>query len=375
MCANNTWRPMLVCSDNMCNGCMACVEKCSVSAITIEDGIDAYNAVINQQICTGCRQCMKVCPNNSSPIKHSPIMWKQGWAKNEEVRSCSSSGGLAAALSYSFVKTGGIVCSCVFRNGEFVFDFVSDAADVAKFSGSKYVKSNPKGVYKKICEYLKNDTKVLFIGLPCQVAGVKSFIGEHDLLYTVDLICHGTPSPRLLEMFLNEYGYTPALLNSITFRNKGNWYLSCDEKKVTPVSVMDKYMFAFLKSVDYTENCYSCRYASVDRISDITLGDSWGSELSDVEKKKGISIVLCQSEKGKRLLENSDLALFDVNTEITIENNKQLLKPSVKTAEREVFFTCLENRNSFKIAFSKAYPKIAFRLWLKELLVKSGILK
>ena len=139
MCANNMWRPMLVCSDNMCNGCMACVEKCSVSAITIEDGIDAYNAVINQKICTGCRQCMKVCPNNSSPIKHSPIMWKQGWAKNEEVRSCSSSGGLAAALSYSFVKTGGIVCSCVFRNGEFVFDFVSDAADVAKFSGSKYV--------------------------------------------------------------------------------------------------------------------------------------------------------------------------------------------------------------------------------------------
>ncbi|EKC67501.1 beta subunit, partial [human gut metagenome] len=152
-------------------------------------------------------------------------MWKQGWARDTLVRSSSSSGGVAQAIERAFVRTGGIVCSCAFEKGTFGFMFAESEKEVEKFKGSKYVKSNPSGIYKKIKEYLIAGRKVLFVGLPCQVEAVKCYVGEkHDnSLYTVDLICHGSPSPKVLDMFLAQYDIDTPKLSDIQFRNKNNF--------------------------------------------------------------------------------------------------------------------------------------------------------
>ena len=174
-----------VCSENQCTGCMACLEVCCKGAITIKDQLRNYNAVIDSERCVGCGACHRVCQNNQPVNTTEPIAWYQGWSKSESQRKASSSGGFAGALTEQFIEDGGVVCSCVFKDGVFGFDFAESKDDVAKFTGSKYVKSNPVGIYKKIRGLLTKGRKVLFIGLPCQVAAVKSFIGEklEDNLY------------------------------------------------------------------------------------------------------------------------------------------------------------------------------------------------
>lgn len=291
-----------VCAKNMCAGCMACTNICKMSAITIIDDYKSYNAVIDEVKCVNCGLCEKNCPNIKCVDKLNPLFWKEGWALNPEIRNNASSGGVASAIIYSFIKDGGYVASCMLNKGEFVFVLTSSTQIAERFTGSKYVKSNPKTIYRDIERKLKDGKKVLFIGLPCQVAALRNFSSNQENLYTVDLICHGSPSPELLKMYLKEKSVDIEELEELNFREKTSFGLRSTEKDIGFSRIVDMYTYAFLKSIDYTENCYYCRYASQSRVSDISLGDSWGSELSEEEKKKGISLVLCQTKKGEELL-------------------------------------------------------------------------
>ena len=100
-------------------------------------------------ICVNCEQCEKVCPNNHTVKLNKSIYWKQGWAK-EDIRSRASSGGAASSIIKVFIQSGGYVASCLFKEGQFLFDITNDLEVAKRFTGSKYVKSNPIGIYKKI---------------------------------------------------------------------------------------------------------------------------------------------------------------------------------------------------------------------------------
>lgn len=364
-----------VCKQDMCAGCMACISVCSQDAITIKDSYRAYNAVIDGAKCIHCDRCHTVCPNNDAPEKREPIAWYQGFAKDQGVRAAASSGGLATALAVDFVAQGGVCCACLFENGAFGFGFAETVEEVKRFAGSKYVKSNPDGIYGKVQNYLKAGTPVLFIGLPCQVAALKKRVKQQELLYTVDLICHGTPSPKLLAQYMKERGMDLADMKEIKFREKENWYISDGKRDILQPSVRGEYTLAFLRSIDYTENCYDCAYASTARVSDITLGDSWGSDLPEEEQRKGLSLILCQSEKGRQLLDRAALQLFAVNVDVAISYNKQLQHPSPRKAEREVFFSHFEKNGNFRKAVAKAYPKICRRQRIKSLLIRAHVLR
>lgn len=240
-----------------------------------------------------------------------------------------------------------------------------------QFVGSKYVKSNPKTIYIDIERKLQEGKKVLFVGLPCQVAALKNFSRNQDNLYTVDLICHGSPSPELLKMYLKEKSVDIEELEGLNFREKTSFGLRSVGKNNGFPRIVDMYTYAFLKSIDYTENCYSCRYASQSRVSDISLGDSWGSELSEEEKKKGISLVLCQTKKGEELLKKSNVELFDADITRAIQLNHQLEYPSRIPSSRMFFFENLEK--GFDFAMKKILPKEYLKNEIKIILSKVGI--
>ena len=354
-----------VCELNMCNGCMACVEKCHRNAITIKDDLKYYNALVDTKKCVDCGLCTKVCPRENDNDMSKPKWWYQGWA-DSEIREHASSGGAASAIIRAFIKHGGYVASCLFDSGKFVFEVTNEMAVARKFAGSKYVKSNPEKIYGKIQSLLKANQKVLFIGLPCQVAAVNQFIKDKTNLVTADLICHGTPSPYLLKKCLQEYGHDINTLTDINFRIKSLYELNRDGKPIAAFHTMDNYLIAFLHSYDYTENCYSCKFATLDRVSDITLGDSWGTELSG-EVKNGVSLILCQSEKGKELIENAGLNLLDVDINNAISHNEQLNKPSKCGKSRDQFFENYNRYNNFGKALVKTAPGIVAKEKVKSI--------
>lgn len=354
-----------VCELNMCNGCMACVEKCHRNAITIKDDLKYYNALIDTKKCVDCGLCTKVCPRENDNDMSKPKWWYQGWA-DSEIREHASSGGAASAIIRTFIKNGGYVASCLFNSGKFVFEVTNEMAVARKFAGSKYVKSNPEKIYGKIQSLLKANQKVLFIGLPCQVAAVNQFIKDKTNLVTADLICHGTPSPYLLKKCLQEYGHDINTLTDINFRIKSLYELNRDGKPIAAFHTMDNYLIAFLHSYDYTENCYSCKFATLDRVSDITLGDSWGTELSG-EVKNGVSLILCQSEKGKELIESAGLNLLDVDINNAISHNEQLNKPSKCSKSRDQFFENYNRYNNFGKALVKTAPGIVAKEKVKSI--------
>lgn len=131
----------------------------------------------------------------------------------------------------------------------------------------------------------------------------------------------------------------------------------------------------FLNSTTYTENCYECRFAQLERAGDITLGDSWGSELDQDVQNKGISLLLCQNEKGMELIEKTELILMDVDLERAIENNHQLQHPSLKPQQREIFFREFNKGSEFKSIVKKCYPKKYLKNTVKTMLYKLKQLK
>ena len=365
-----------VCQKDKCTGCGACMESCGKNAITIQDSIHAYNAVIEERKCINCNVCHNVCPQNHTLDFKEPILWKQGWVNDPVEREKSSSGGFGTAIIKGFINNGGVVWSCEFRDGKFGFSRAETVSESEKFRGSKYVKSSPHGIYKEIKKTLADGKKVLFLGLPCQSAGVQKFVGAKlsNNLYTVDLICHGTPSPELLkDFFRQDYGIRLTDLKDIKFRNKVNFGIHNEYIPLVKRGTRDRYLLAFLDSIDYTDNCYDCKYARKQRISDLTIGDSWGSELLD-EEEKGISLVLCQNEKGKELLEKAEIYLTDVDIDRAIEFNKQLQRPSSRTKKLKQFRK-LYVQKGFHKAINQIYWKYYLKQLIKKFLLRLGIRK
>lgn len=355
-----------VCNTNQCNGCMACVNVCSKNAISLVDNIEYMNACINTEKCINCGLCKKVCPNINLVKKNRPVIIKQGWTKRD-IRETSSSGGLATEIMTNFVSDGGYVCSCSCVGNEYAYKTTKDINEIKSFSGSKYVKSNPKQIYKEILDLLINDNKVLFVGLPCHSAALQNYINEKykSKLYTIDLICHGTPSPKVLDRFVGENKKISNVeKKNISFRNKNRYYIHKKDDK--EIKQTDDYTLLFLNGITYTDNCYNCKFASLERCSDLTLGDSWGSDLAD-EKDRGISLVLCQSEKGKELLNNVNLELKEVNTDKAIASNQQLNHPFVVDLKKRTKFFKLCNKNR---SFSKITWNLFFVSKLKILVKK-----
>lgn len=356
-----------VCNQSSCCGCNACVSICPQRCITIIDSINELNAVIDSDRCLHCGLCKKVCQNidPDSKLKMSnTLACYEGVSADNEFGSNSSSGGFATVLGYEFAKRGGYVVGLKNTGKCFAFDITNDPNQVTMFSGSKYVKVSPGSIYVDIREKLLIGSNVLFVGTPCQVAGLKLFLRkDFENLYTVDLICHGTPSDEVLRKYLSENNIFDE--KGILFRKKHQMQIFKDDKSVCKYGCMDSYTIGFLNGLFYTNNCYSCKFATEKRISDITIGDGWGTKNEEKLGTKFVSLILPITEKGNYLLNiiKDNFIFVTRDFEDAKKHNHQLEMPSEKQ-KNTIYFYKNFSRFSMNRLIRKAYPK----LYVKQLI-------
>ena len=139
-----------VCEKDQCAGCMACLEVCSKNAINIKDSIKSYNAIIDEKRCINCNACRNVCQVNNNVDMSKPIIWKQGWASDVNIRKKVLQVEQLRLSQEVLWKMEAFSAAVVFHKVNLCLTFEDDINKLARFSGSKYVKSNPKGIYKKL---------------------------------------------------------------------------------------------------------------------------------------------------------------------------------------------------------------------------------
>lgn len=377
---------MNICDRELCSGCHACYSKCPKNAIKmVEDSEGFLRPQIDENLCVSCDLCKKVCPANNSGNLKTPAEVYAGWDKNDVDKFKSASGGIATLLSKKFLENGDYVCGAVFDKGLTIrHKIISKLEELDMLRGSKYVQSTIGDCVKQIKELLDNGKKVLFIGTPCQVSGLKNFIGKNDdNLYTIDLICHGTPSQMAFRKYIDEINKKyNSDIDFCEFRANSSYIMKLQEKNKTVYSneyLKDIYGTAFLKSLNNRPSCYKCSYAQKTRIGDLTLGDFWGIDKEFIKKykiKNGLSVLLVNTDKGKCLVDyiGNDANLHKRTLDEAVNGNDQLRAPAPKHKNRDKFYLKLQ-----KYSFSKAAAKCLRKELLKNniliLLYKYKILK
>ena len=342
---------------NKCCACGACKSACPKQAITMkEDEYGFVYPVIDKSICIKCGKCKKVCNYQNDNIKEESKEAYVAAVKDINLLLKSASGGLFAALAETIIEEDGVVYGVSMNNVNNKLKpehiRVTNKNSIEKLQGSKYVQSDTADSFVNIEKDLKEGRIVLFSGTPCQVAGLKGYLGkDYKNLYLVDIICHGVPSTKFFQDYISNLmkRWNGRILDFKLRDKKNGWGLNAkvvykDKNNNTKVkripSGASSYFDMFLKSETYRQNCYSCPYATIKRIGDITIGDYWGiqkehPELMDCNggnynDTNGISCLLVNNKKGNELLKLlNDKVNIDASTiEKVARKNGQLKHPS-----------------------------------------------
>lgn len=296
-----------------CCGCNACEQLCPKKCITFAEDAEGFMYPhINESECIDCGVCVKHCPIMSKTSEDkTPKVYAAKSLKRDEMFK-SSSGGLFPIIAKEILSKGGVVFGCAYdENLTARHISIDDEKDLYRLQSSKYVQSDMSGVYSEVKAELKKDRFVLFSGTGCQTSGLKTFLGkDYPKLYTVDIVCHGVPSPRLFANYIDWMGKKlGGKITEYNFRSKEKrgWDLyykaSNSKKSKSDYGFFDPYYNAFLVGKNYRESCYNCKFANPQRTGDITLADYWGIQKIHPEfyDENGVSLVLVNSEKGEQL--------------------------------------------------------------------------
>ena len=343
-----------------CSGCGACANICPKNAIQmVEDNEGFKYPTIDKEKCINCGLCERTCPI----IKQLPIVKPKSYlyiSNDEENLLSSTSGGAFSEIAKIFYeKDRTTIYGCTYeKENQVVHVGVNNISDIDQFKKSKYVQSDLKNTYKEIKSLLDKNEKVLFSGTPCQVSGLKSFLKkEYDNLLCVDIVCHGVPSQKLFDYYIcNEERKKGEKLKKFTFRekvennkktNSANVKLEFENGDVvTKPSKESTYMKGFSSRLFYRPSCYNCKFASINRMSDITICDLWGITEIDISKyNKGISGIIVNTEKGSLIIDKIEGIKKEISISQVVKTNECYTKPTNYNKNREKFFKNLTKEN------------------------------
>ena len=348
-----------------CSGCGSCAAICPKNCITMTADAEGFRyPVIDEASCIRCGACERVCPVENHPdlSGHTTALAAQN--TNESLRRDSSSGGVFSALAELILVRGGWVCAAVYDDRFGVCHELTNSLErLAAMRGAKYTQSCAEHCFPQIRELLKQDVPVLFVGTPCQCAGLRSFLGQmYPQLLLVDMICHGVPAPKVWQRYLLERQKTDApneKLLSVNLRSKSTgwsrygysveYQYSGGICRSTPQG-QDPFMRGFVSNLYLRPSCADCAGKGVQRCSDLTLGDYWGiwDQHPEFDDDRGTSLLLIHSPKGQLAWEqiSGSFRICSVTCEDALAQNPSALQSSPPHPNRERFFEQLDRQPS-----------------------------
>ena len=401
-----------------CCGCSACVQRCPKQCIRLEEDTEGFlYPKVDEETCIKCGLCEKVCPilNQADKLPVQEVLAVKN--PDEGERMNSSSGGVFLPLAREVIAKGGVVFGAVYdEHWEVHHVFAEKIEDVYPMMGSKYLQSRIDNCYKEAEQFLKQGREVLFVGSPCQIAGLRTFLRnkEYPNLLAVDFLCHGVPSPGVWRRYLAEIYSSNALkehcrrhaatgkntvlllslnakspIGDIKFRDKceSGWKKyrfvvrsksasKADQNTVlsSDIHYMNPFMKGFLSDIYLRPSCYACKCKNGVNHSDMTIADFWGINqiAPEFDDDKGVGLVLLNTKKGEEYFSRLPMDMMPSNLEKAHYYNGGFNEHTKAHPKRDQFFFLIENGKSIKAAV-----EICLRLPFKQRVVRivKGLVK
>lgn len=345
-----------------CNGCAACLNVCPRDAIFMAPDEEGFRyPKVSEETCIHCNLCVTVCP-----LEHPQTLLQYGSPRafalthrEAAILQASTSGGAFTALAQVFCKDEFQIWGAVASDTKTVEHAVADSLEqLEQFRKSKYLQSDIKQSFRQVKKVLTAGKRVLFSGTPCQIAGLKSFLNEdYEKLLTVELICHGVPSPLFFHRYLTDMERKfKSSVKKVEFRNKEKrgWKNSeivlefANGKQYRNLANYDDpFIHGFHAALCQRPACYSCPFAALPRCADFTIGDCWGIEQFSprLNDSRGVSILLCNSKKAEKFITPlyQFAKLHEIPVTEVINSGRQLRSPRSEHPLRKAFIRDLQS--------------------------------
>lgn len=373
-----------------CTGCQACSQICPKNCIQMRPDREGFlYPVVDEQVCVHCGLCEKVCPVlHNTEEKQNPPKTYAACNLDTAVRLASSSGGVFTLLAEYVLDQGGVLYGAAMEGMQVKHIRVADRVGLEALRGSKYVQSDIGQTYIQAKADLESGKTVLFTGTPCQIEGLKAFLGKaYDDLIAVDIICHGVPAPMAWETYatLREKA-AGAPAERISFRHKKyGWkkyailFEFANKTEYVGCRHEDLFLRAFRRDLCLRPSCYQCGFKKVNRVSDMTLADFWGVEevCPEMDDDRGTSLVMIHSGKGEEIFRrlSAKMDCREVPFDAAIAGNAAMIRSAEKPEHRDAFMERIQTEDFEQLATAYTKEPITAKDILKKTLKKVGLLQ
>lgn len=373
-----------ICLPDLCTGCSACFNICPHDSISMESDVKGVlRPIINPLLCVNCKLCQRVCPVNNRLDMHSLIRCYAGWNEDKEYKKECASGGIASLLYlYVIEHLKGVVYGVGWDDAlRPVYKRAENADEVNQFKGSKYVQAFVGKTYRLVKNDLQNNRNVFFVGTPCQIAGLKSYLQkDYVKLITCDLLCHGVPPYEYLKSEISRiFRRKSKTVTNCRFRGNDdyNYGLSLwnkDRLIYFKRGIASFYLSGFLTSIILRESCYSCKFSTNERIADITMGDFLGlGSLKTIKvRPRNISVITLNTPRALLIWDSVQKYYPNLKSERrpieeAIKGGRSFRQPADRNLKRDNFLKDYEYKG-WNYAIRRALWKNILRNKLKSIL-------